>query len=230
MPTSLGLQIAPLTLFIVFPTICSPNYQSHNHLFGGKPYSFLQIQGKEEQAPCGSYRNPTEAHRVVELIQNLSSCAKSSDWHSLEKIRIITFYRAQAALIKQMLCQRGRGMLNVLVATVDSSQGCEADLVIVSFVRSNSGRRPSQSTGFSAGFLNDDRRLNVALTRAKHKLICIGNAQAMSNLSEISTISGLVADAKERNCIVSNGGGSDDRRKRKELSSCGTSYKKFTKL
>ncbi|OEU15131.1 hypothetical protein FRACYDRAFT_165538, partial [Fragilariopsis cylindrus CCMP1102] len=58
----------------------------------------------------------------------------------------------------------------VLVATVDSSQGCEADFVILSFVRSegNGGRN-------TVGFLMDDRRLNVALTRAKYQIIGVGN-------------------------------------------------------
>ncbi|OEU17912.1 hypothetical protein FRACYDRAFT_164706, partial [Fragilariopsis cylindrus CCMP1102] len=81
-----------------------------------------------------------------------------------DKIRIITFYSAQVATLKQMLHKEG-GMSNVLVATVDSSQGCEADIVILSFVR----------TSNNAGFLKDNRRMNVALTRAKYKLICLGN-------------------------------------------------------
>ena len=179
----------------------SPSYQSSNALLDGKAYSFLQVVGSEEQAPCGSYRNKAEAHSIVSLIYQLSSSAKKDkEWHCLDKIRIITFYRAQVALIKQLL--RQKGFQKVLVATVDSSQGCEADLVIVSFVRSNNGRRPSQTTGFLAGFLNDDRRMNVALTRARHQLICIGNAQAMNNTDNTSTIWGLVTDAKERDCIL----------------------------
>lgn len=56
------------------------------------------------------------------------------------------------------------------VGTVDSFQGSEADLVIVSLVRNNPG------TGFGAlGFLRDSRRMNVALSRAKHQLILVGS-------------------------------------------------------
>jgi hypothetical protein len=56
------------------------------------------------------------------------------------------------------------------VGTVDSFQGSEADLVIVSLVRNNPG------AGFGAlGFLRDSRRMNVALSRAKHQLIVVGS-------------------------------------------------------
>lgn len=53
-------------------------------------------------------------------------------------------------------------MSDVVVATVDSSQGSEADLVIVSFVRSRGSSKYA-----TVGFLSDDRRLNVAITRGK---------------------------------------------------------------
>ncbi len=58
----------------------------------------------------------------------------------------------------------------VQVHTVDSFQGSEADIVILSFVRSG---------GSSVGFLSDFRRLNVALTRAKRVLLAFGNAKTL---------------------------------------------------
>ena len=54
---------------------------------------------------------------------------------------------------------------NVAVHTLDSFQGKEADVIILSTVR----------TGNHIGFWNDYRRLNVGLTRAKHILRVIGN-------------------------------------------------------
>lgn len=62
------------------------------------------------------------------------------------------------------------------VHTVDGSQGAEADVVIVSFVRSNP---PRGNKGTRIGFVDDARRLNVALTRARHALVMVGDAATL---------------------------------------------------
>ncbi len=63
--------------------------------------------------------------------------------------------------------------------TVDSFQGGEADIVIISLVRNN-----GKSTIKSAlGFLSDQRRINVLLSRAKHKLIIIGSYELLKSWS-----------------------------------------------
>jgi superfamily I DNA and/or RNA helicase len=59
----------------------------------------------------------------------------------------------------------------VQVSTVDSFQGREVDVAILSLVRSNKDYR--------IGFLGDKRRLNVSLTRAKHGVVIIGDASLM---------------------------------------------------
>ena len=78
-----------------------------------------------------------------------------------EKVAIITFYRDQVALLRDKIpAQPG-----LRIDTVDAFQGKEADLVILSTVRTSTGR---------IGFLQDARRINVALTRAKLGLIVVG--------------------------------------------------------
>jgi len=61
---------------------------------------------------------------------------------------------------------------NIQVSTIDAFQGQEAELIILSLVRSNENR--------NIGFLSDYRRMNVALTRAQKKLIVIGDSTTLT--------------------------------------------------
>jgi hypothetical protein len=75
----------------------------------------------------------------------------------------------------------GEGILGsgaVRVATIDNYQGEEADVVIVSLVRSNSRGR--------IGFLREPERINVLLSRARHGCILIGNADTLRNASDVA--------------------------------------------
>jgi superfamily I DNA and/or RNA helicase len=160
-----------------------------------KPYSFIHINGVERKGRCGSYSNHEECVKIVEIVETLRTKARGTDWDSHDRLRIITFYSAQAVEIKRLLAKKR--MNKVLVATVDSSQGCEADIVLVSFTRSNNKKGVLQA----AGFLADDRRINVAITRARHQLICVGNALTLGSEGS-DTLQQLVLDAKQRECII----------------------------
>ncbi len=161
-------------------------------------YTLYQVDGRERQNRSGSIENEEEANAVVEIVDRLrqSSRGLSSNWFASNRLRIITFYQAQVSLIRRLLYRRNLG--NVLVSTVDSSQGCEADFVIISFVRSDGESRRN-----TVGFVADDRRLNVALTRAKYQMICVGNIERITAMSDCKagSVKLLALDAFDRECI-----------------------------
>lgn len=91
-------------------------------------------------------------------------------------VGIISPYRAQVQLLRQMIKRSEffhpfRRLLSV--NTVDGFQGQERDIIIISLVRSNQEGQ--------IGFLSDLRRMNVAMTRARMKLIIMGNAETLSH-------------------------------------------------
>jgi superfamily I DNA and/or RNA helicase len=75
--------------------------------------------------------------------------------------------------INSMLTEDQRSRVSMLdVDTVDSFQGSECDVIIISLVRSNDDQE--------IGFLKDIRRMNVAITRARKKLIIIGDGSTIA--------------------------------------------------
>lgn len=178
--------------------VMNSKYQMGPKLLNRLPYTFLQVSGLEEQGATGSYHNRAEATKVVELVSDLRRMTASSNplWHSSERVRVITFYQSQVSLIKRLLINKGFGD-KIVVATVDSSQGCEADIVIISFVRS----QRDDCKSHSVGFLADNRRMNVALTRAKYQLICIGNICSFAKMYGAQTMQMLAANADERRLV-----------------------------
>jgi superfamily I DNA and/or RNA helicase len=149
------------------------DYGSESMFFlEGQPYTWVQVVGKEEKNSEGSTHNKPEAEVVVSLVLDLKTKRKvPAVWlESPDNIRIITFYKAQESLLKTMLADYG---LRVTVSTVDSAQGCEADIVILSVVRGTMGQM---------GFVQDMQRLNVALTRAKYQLVCVGDVRSIAEI------------------------------------------------
>lgn len=96
-------------------------------------------------------------------------------------IGIISPYAAQVKLVREKIEDEEifRG-LNIEANTVDGFQGQEKDLIIMSMVRSN-------ETG-EIGFVADERRLNVGMTRAKKKLVIIGDMTTLANNKLYNTL------------------------------------------
>ena len=127
------------------------------------PITFIdtsQMQNNQEKQlnDSTSYTNPLEKDLVIQLTQKyIQSGIKGED------IGIITPYTDQVAEISQQT--------SIEVNSVDGFQGREKEVIIISTVRSNNRA--------DIGFLSDLRRLNVALTRAKRKLVIIGNKNTL---------------------------------------------------
>jgi superfamily I DNA and/or RNA helicase len=89
---------------------------------------------------------------------------------------VIVPYKKQAEAIRRELRRRQTGLseddLLSRVATVDSFQGKELDIIIFGFTRSNAEGR--------IGFLTELRRLNVSLTRARRQLVLVGDSQTLT--------------------------------------------------
>ncbi|KAF9141112.1 Tripartite DNA replication factor [Mortierella sp. GBA39] len=110
-----------------------------------------------------STQNPTEALFIQQLTEALISGGVSED-----DIGIISVLRAQLKILSRLL--RSRPQLDI--HTVDRYQGKDKECVIVSLVRSNAEQHVGE-------LLKDWRRINVAFTRAKRKLVVFGSRHTL---------------------------------------------------
>lgn len=138
----------------------------------GNPVQFIDTAG------CGfeeklneeflSRYNPDECQILFEHLYQFTALYQEAN-SQLPSIGIISPYKEQAVYIKNKLEEDEKlALLSITVNTIDAFQGQERDLVYISLVRSNDKSE--------IGFLKDYRRMNVAMTRAKKKLIVIGDS------------------------------------------------------
>jgi ATP-dependent RNA/DNA helicase IGHMBP2 len=132
------------------------------------PLDFIDTAGAgydEEVEETGESRyNPLEAQRVLQQVQALLESGLAPG-----AIAVISPYAAQVRRLREMI-----RLPELEVDSVDGFQGREKEAVVVSLVRSNPDGE--------IGFLADIRRMNVALTRARRKLIVIGDSATITSL------------------------------------------------
>lgn len=122
-----------------------------------------------------SIANPEEA---MLLIKHLKSLLEQYEQHNKSgkkiSIGIISPYKEQVNYLTAKVAEdEFLQQYQISIKTVDGFQGQERDIIYISLVRSNDTRE--------IGFLNDIRRMNVALTRAKKKLVVIGDSATLAN-------------------------------------------------
>jgi len=135
-----------------------------------------QSDNSEKRNKSGSITNAQEARLVIHTLRDYIEMISPQKIES-ERIDfgVITPYRGQARLIRRLLKMQHyfrKLKRHITVGTVDGFQGQERDVIVISLVRDNADGH--------IGFLRDLRRMNVAMTRARMKLIIVGNARTLA--------------------------------------------------
>eukprot|EP00850_Spirogloea_muscicola_P018923 SM000179S03395 [mRNA] locus=s179:43590:47092:- [translate_table: standard] len=135
------------------------------------PLAFLDVWAGVEEQPggTGSWVNRDEAALVLELYQVLAQR------YGCRSVAIISPYKQQVLYLRALFGKKLGGVVKVEklvdINTVDGFQGREKDVAIISVVRTTISR--------SIGFLQDFRRMNVALTRARASTLVVGCSRAL---------------------------------------------------
>lgn len=130
------------------------------------PMLFINHETNEKDFG-NSFCNAGETNIVAELLQHFIKNVKK---HQIQDFGFVSPYQGQVQKLKSTLQPFN---IEDNIRSIDSWQGREKEIVIFSAVRCNKQRR--------IGFLEKPQRINVALTRAKHGLIIIGNKHTLSS-------------------------------------------------
>ncbi|KAG7845359.1 hypothetical protein KL941_003205 [Ogataea angusta] len=180
-------QVANQTLHVPFPErlqeacIQVPRpFRWMDHVFDPKNrVLFLNHDSvpAQEVANGEKIENPVEADLILQIIKCLVSCGVSAS-----SIGVMSFYRAQLRYFYRGL----RNHPDIEVLTADQFQGRDKDCIIISLVRSN-------EKNVAGELLREWRRVNVAMTRAKSKLIILGSEKLMKTIPQFEGFMSLVS-------------------------------------
>ncbi len=135
--------------------------------------------GRERRGPGGALRNEAEVRVAAQVVRLLDERAPRE-----MTMAVIAMYAEQVERLRQALGRR-RFKRTVKIDTVDSFEGREEDIVVISLVRSNERGR--------IGFLRVPNRLNVAISRAKRLVACIGDSATLRSGDE--SMYGMLVEA-----------------------------------
>ena len=145
------------------------------------PMMWINTEGidSQEEFVCETFGriNKTEALLTIEQLQTyITRIGKHRILDERIDFGIISPYKAQVQYLRQLLRRNPffKPFLHLIsINTVDGFQGQERDVIVISLVRANNEGQ--------IGFLNDLRRMNVAITRARMKLIILGDAATLTH-------------------------------------------------
>ena len=163
---------------------CQPSEDALDDLLKQHRVLFLP---SEEWTPGNSFSekvNPYEAHLVADLLRRI--CRQYGErFDATKTVGVIVPYRNQIAMIRREIAKLGiPQLLDISIDTVERYQGSQRDVIIYSFTI----RRPYQLDFLTANcFVEDghtiDRKLNVAMTRARKQLLMTGKADVLQQNS-----------------------------------------------
>lgn len=163
-----------------------------------RPVVFVDTAGCgfDEKTEGASISNPEEAVFVFKhLMQLIGELTMHYLPETFPSIALISPYRQQIQLLKDQLQHTPELQLysdKISINTIDSFQGQERDIVYISMTRCNTESR--------IGFLSDIRRMNVAMTRARKKLVVIGDS---ATLGQDSFYAGFISYTEKINAYQS---------------------------
>lgn len=167
-----------------------------NHVLipGDQPLNFIDTAGCgfEEKQVGTSTSNPEEATFLISHLDNLVGGLNDHfGKDDFPSIAIISPYKEQVNILNDLVTGSTKLLERrerIVVNTIDSFQGQERDIVYISLTRSNADSK--------VGFLAEIRRMNVAMTRARKKLVVIGDS---STLSQVPFYAAFIKYAEEKN-------------------------------
>jgi ATP-dependent RNA/DNA helicase IGHMBP2 len=155
-----------------------PSVAEHRLFPGDQPLIFIDTAGCgfEEKQEGGGISNPEEANCMLRHLGNyVAQLSEHFSSVSFPSVAVISPYRHQVEWLKEQVAATttmASVRTSITVNTIDSFQGQERDVVYISLTRSNSDA--------VIGFLSEVRRMNVAMTRARKKLVVIGDSATIA--------------------------------------------------
>ncbi|XP_021343498.1 DNA replication ATP-dependent helicase/nuclease DNA2-like isoform X1 [Mizuhopecten yessoensis] len=152
------------------------------------------MPARETRDKSGFITNVGEAKIITILVEALTAAGVS-----VEEIGVIAPYRNQVNVIRDTLrnTHKTGTQGHIEVNTVDQYQGRDKEVILISFARSFASSADQQSK--AGQLLKDVRRINVAVTRAKHKLLLVGDKISLQSYPPLVTI---MDELMKKQCIV----------------------------
>lgn len=154
----------------------SPSDRQHMLRWGNKPIIWIntdKLKHKKETPVAFSKKNQAEASAIKTLMEEINKqYERLQNGNTRASVGIISGYDAQRKLLNDLINPEDTNKwkaIDISIDTVDAFQGSEVDIVVYSIVRCNDINE--------IGFLSDERRLNVALSRGRNCVIIVGSLE-----------------------------------------------------